>query len=157
MELELCRAQTRDVPDLVSFNQAMALETEDRELDGETLRAGVQAVISDSSRGFYLMARADKRNVGSLLITYEWSDWRNGMFWWVQSVYVVSDWRRRGVYKALYREIQRQARDDGGVCGLRLYVEHDNAAAQRSYEALGMQPCRYRMYEEMLVSGSETD
>jgi GNAT superfamily N-acetyltransferase len=145
------RAATRaDADTLAQFNRAMADETEDKALDPETVRNGVEALFDDPSRGFYLVAEAEGRLVGSLMITTEWSDWRNGRFWWIQSVYVRPDARRRGVYRALHRAVRRRARDRTDVCGLRLYVERGNAAARETYEALGMTETAYRLYEEML-------
>ena len=145
------RAATRaDADTLAQFNRAMADETEDKALDPETVRNGVEALFDDPSRGFYLVAEAEGRLVGSLMITTEWSDWRNGRFWWIQSVYVRPDARRRGVYRALHRAVRRRARDAAEVCGLRLYVDRGNEAARDTYEALGMTETAYRLYEEML-------
>ena len=139
-----------DVAVLIEFNQAMALETESKLLDTETLRAGVETVLQDPSHGFYVVADAGREIAGALLITYEWSDWRNGRFWWIQSVYVRPEHRRRGVYRMLHEFVRDRARSAGGVVGMRLYVERDNAAAQRTYAALGMNETVYRMYEETL-------
>ena len=139
-----------DVAALIEFNQAMALETESKLLDTETLRAGVETVLQDPSHGFYVVADAGREIAGALLITYEWSDWRNGRFWWIQSVYVRPEHRRRGVYRMLHEFVRDRARSAGGVVGMRLYVERDNAAAQRTYAALGMNETVYRMYEETL-------
>ena len=139
-----------DVAALIEFNQAMALETESKLLDTETLRAGVETVLQDPSHGFYVVADAGREIAGALLITYEWSDWRNGRFWWIQSVYVRPEHRRRCVYRMLHEFVRDRARSAGGVVGMRLYVERDNAAAQRTYAALGMNETVYRMYEETL-------
>ena len=139
-----------DVAALIEFNQAMALETESKLLDTETLRAGVETVLQDPSHGFYVVADAGREIAGALLITHEWSDWRNGRFWWIQSVYVRPEHRRRGVYRMLHEFVRDRARSAGGVVGMRLYVERDNAAAQRTYAALGMNETVYRMYEETL-------
>ncbi|MEZ5363248.1 MAG: GNAT family N-acetyltransferase [Bryobacterales bacterium] len=136
---------------LAAFNAAMALETEHLELDGERLRAGVAAVVADPAKGFYLVAEEEGTVVGQLLITYEWSDWRNGVFWWVQSVYVRPESRGRGVYSTLYEDAVRRAREAGDVCGLRLYVERENRRAQRTYQKLGMRPTVYEMYETDFV------
>ncbi|WP_240316231.1 GNAT family N-acetyltransferase [Salinibacter ruber] len=144
------RATLDDAETLVRFNEAMAEETEDKTLDPETVRAGVRAVFDTPEQAFYFVAERDGEVVGSLMITTEWSDWRNADFWWIQSVYVRPSARRTGVYAALYREVRRRAREADGVCGLRLYVEQDNAAAQAAYETLGMNEPPYRMYEEML-------
>ena len=128
----------------------MAEETEDKTLDPETVQAGVRSLFDDASHGFYLVAVREEEVVGSLMITTEWSDWRNGLFWWIQSVYVRPSARRSGVYTALHRAVRSRAEDADEVCGLRLYVERDNEAAQEAYDALGMTETSYRMYEEML-------
>jgi len=144
------RATTDDAETIVRFNRQMAEETEEKRLDPATVRNGVQAVFDDPERGFYLVAERNGAAAGTLMITYEWSDWRNGRFWWIQSVYVRPEARRRGVYTALHRDVRRRAREAEDACGLRLYVERANAAAQETYEALGMTETAYRMYEEML-------
>ena len=139
-----------DAATLAGFNQAMALETEAKVLADEAVLPGVEAVLRDAGHGFYVVADTGREVVGSLLVTYEWSDWRNGRIWWIQSVYVRSEHRRRGVYRALHEFVRARARSTGGVVGLRLYVERDNAAAQRTYAALGMHETPYLVYEEML-------
>jgi ribosomal protein S18 acetylase RimI-like enzyme len=143
-------ATAADADRLARFNAAMAEETENKTLSPETVRAGVQSLLDDPSRGFYLVAVRDEAVVGSLMITTEWSDWRNGQFWWIQSVYVQPAARRTGVYTALHRAVRRRAKAAGDVCGLRLYVERGNEGARETYEALGMTETSYRMYEEML-------
>ena len=140
-----------DLDVLASYNAAMALETEHLELDLERLRAGVGAVLRDEKKGFYLVAEEAGAVAGQLLITYEWSDWRNGAFWWVQSVYVRPESRGKGVYSALYGDAVRRAREAGDVCGLRLYVERENRRAQAAYQKLGMSPTVYDMYETDFV------
>jgi len=145
------RSATAEDTDLLArFNAAMAEETENKTLDVETVRAGVQAMFENPSRGFYLVAVRAGTIVGSLMITTEWSDWRNGVFWWIQSVYVRPEARRSGVYTALHRTVRERASVNDDVCGLRLYVEEDNETARETYEALGMRASSYRMYEEML-------
>ena len=145
------RAATRDdVEILVQFNRHLAEETEDKTLDPTTVRNGVEAVFDDPTRGFYLVAERKGHIAGSLMVTSEWSDWRNGAFWWLQSVYVRPTDRRRGVYGALHRAVRRRARTEGEVCGLRLYVERGNDDAQATYETLGMTEAPYRLYGEML-------
>jgi ribosomal protein S18 acetylase RimI-like enzyme len=138
-----------DVPLLVVFNCAMALETEGKELLPEVIGAGVRALLANPAAGFYVVAESDGRVVGALLITKEWSDWRNGTFWWIQSVYVRPELRRQGVYKTLYRHVQEMAAKDPGVCGFRLYVERENARAQSTYASLGMKETHYRVFEEL--------
>lgn len=145
------RAATEgDTDILTQFNHSMAEETEEKTLDPDTVRKGVQSVLDDPSRGFYLLAVREEAIVGSLMVTPEWSDWRNGTFWWIQSVYVRPYARRSGVYRALHRAVRIRARAADDVCGLRLYVERGNEAARETYEALGMTETSYRMYEEML-------
>ncbi len=139
-----------DLDHLVAWNAAMAAETEARQLDPAVLARGVAGVFERPQRGFYLVAEHDGAAAGSLLVTYEWSDWRAGDFWWIQSVYVVPQARRAGVFRALYAEVSRRARAAGAV-GLRLYVETENQRAQRTYAGLGMSPCHYLMYEQALV------
>jgi GNAT superfamily N-acetyltransferase len=144
----LIRAATAaDAETIVRFNAAMAGETEGLELDLERLRGGVQAVLADPGKGIYWMAELDGRPAGQMLITFEWSDWRNGAFWWIQSVYVAPPCRGRGVFRALYEHAERLARSDPGVCGLRLYVEQHNERAQQAYLRLGMKPTPYRIFE----------
>ena len=146
-------ATPADLDVLVDFNAAMALETEDRRLDPDRLRAGVSTALSDPARGAYRVAERDGRVVGALLLTREWSDWRNGWFWWIQSVYVAPDARGRGVYRALHESVLAEARADGKVCGVRLYVEQDNRAAQATYAAVGMRRARYAVYEDDFTAG----
>ncbi|MGN6548264.1 MAG: GNAT family N-acetyltransferase [Aureliella sp.] len=146
------RATLEDVPVLVEFNRAMAAETEHLELLPEVVSAGVQAVFENSMRGFYLICQVDELAVGSLLITTEWSDWRNGNFWWVQSVYVRPAYRRRGIYSRMYRFVKELAESDQSVCGFRLYVEKANHRAQQIYQSLGMRSTPYLMYEELKSS-----
>lgn len=139
-----------DAETLAGFNRAMAQETEQRALAEATVASGVRAVLNDPMAGFYLVALDDQERVGSMMITPEWSDWRNAWYWWIQSVYVLPAFRRRGVYRALYDAARSLATQRGDVCGFRLYVERDNVDAQRTYEALGMQETRYLLYEEPL-------
>ena len=139
-----------DAATLAGFNRAMALETEDRVLADGNLVAAVETVLRDSGHGFYAVADTGHELAGALLVTYEWSDWRNGRFWWIQSVYVRPEYRRQGIYRTLHEFVRDRARADGGVVGLRLYVERENVGAQRTYAALGMSETVYRMYEEIL-------
>ncbi len=143
-------AQKDDASALIAFNQAMALETEGRSLDPTTIKGGVEAVFDDEKKGFYVVAEESGEIVGGLMITFEWSDWRNAWFWWIQSVYVLPDSRGRGVYAALYEFVKEKARQARNVCGFRLYVEKENTRAQNVYEKLGMQRSKYLPYEEMI-------
>lgn len=140
-------ATDADCAFLTDANATMAVETEGKVLDRDTLRRGVRAVFAQPQRGFYLIAQRGADAVGCLLVTTEWSDWRNGDWWWLQSVYVVPEARRGGAFRALYCEVERRARDASGVVGLRLYVEQDNARAQATYATLGMSPACYRLFE----------
>ncbi|MEO6391801.1 MAG: GNAT family N-acetyltransferase [Pyrinomonadaceae bacterium] len=147
--INLRRANTSDIPSLVTFNRAMAAETEGKNLAEAVLRPGVAGLFDHPEYGFYLIAETDDddpRAVASLMITYEWSDWRNGLFWWIQSVYVTPAWRRRGVYRRMYEYVQQLASAEN-VCGFRLYVEKENVAAQRTYAELGMAETHYLMFE----------
>jgi ribosomal protein S18 acetylase RimI-like enzyme len=143
----LIRAATpNDTPSLLAWNAAMAWETESKRLDPAVLERGIAGIFARPQRGFYLIAESDGAAVGSLMVTYEWSDWRGGDFWWIQSVYVAPAARRGGVFRALYAGVAQRAAAAGAV-GLRLYVETENAGAQATYEGLGMQRCHYFMYE----------
>lgn len=144
MPIVIRAAEVADVAFLVESNTAMALETEHKSLDRDVLTRGTQAVFDDPRRGFYLIAELDGERAGCLLVTHEWSDWRNGDWWWFQSVYVTKAARRAGVFRALYAEVERRARAAGAV-GLRLYVERDNERAQQTYVSLGMEEEAYRM------------
>ena len=141
-------AKTEDADALIEFNQAMALETEDKRLDPEVLGPGVGAVFGDPQKGFYVVAEDEGHIIGALMVTYEWSDWRNGWFWWIQSVYVRPEHRGKGLYGRMYEFVRLKASEAGNVCGFRLYVEKENEKAQRVYEKLGMDRTYYLMYEE---------
>ena len=147
--MKLRLAAPADAETLVGFNCAMALETEGKRLLPDVIGAGVRSLLGNPRAGFYVVAQHENLVIGALLITREWSDWRNGDFWWIQSVYVREDWRRKGVYKALYRHIQQLAAQDPAVCGFRLYVDRGNRRAQAVYRALGMERTRYRVLEEL--------
>lgn len=140
-------AEARDGPLIAKFNALMAQETEHRTLDHSVLRAGVESVFADKSKGIYYVAEVNGTVVGQTLITYEWSDWRNGNFWWIQSVYVREEYRGKGVFKALFRFIEEAARKHKDVCGLRLYVEEENKKAIEAYERLTMKRTPYKMFE----------
>lgn len=157
--LRIREAVAADARWLADCAIAMALETEDKRLDPATVRAGVAAGIADAAKARYFVALRDRplagaetigMPVGTLMLTGEWSDWRNGHWWWIQSVYVSPEHRRKGVLAALYRHVEALARGEGDVIGLRLYVAHDNAAAQRTYATLGLRDAGYRVYEALL-------
>ena len=145
----LRRGEPRDADTIAAFNAAMALETEGKELLPEVIGAGVRRLMETPSLGFYIVAEHGGRVVGCLMITTEWSDWRNGLFWWVQSVYVEKEFRRQGVYRRMYDHVRELARADPAICGFRLYAEKDNAAAHATYTSLGMKETDYLLWEEL--------
>jgi RimJ/RimL family protein N-acetyltransferase len=144
-------ARLSDLSELVRFSAAMAEETEGRTLDLDRLRQGISAVLTSKDRGYYLVAETMSRVVGQLLITYEWSDWRNGVFWWIQSVYVEPAMREGGVYRTMHDSVLQEAQRRPDVCGIRLYVEKDNVAAQTAYRRLGMRMTDYHVFEQDFV------
>ena len=129
-------AEGADARSLIEFNQAMAFETEGKTLVNEQISSGVGAVFSDEKKGFYVAAEDDGKIVGGLMVTFEWSDWRNAWFWWIQSVYILPDYRGKKIYRLLYEFVKEKAKTEN-VCGFRLYVEHDNVSAQKVYKKLG--------------------
>ncbi len=151
---EISLATERDADPIIDKNWRMANETEGKELPRDRLERGVRALLEDPNKGFYLLYRSGGEVVGQLMVTFEWSDWRAGTFWWIQSVYVDPEHRRRGVYRALYQRVLELARADRGVCGVRLYVERHNRVAQSTYEALGMVRAAYEMFELDFTLGS---
>lgn len=146
--IQIRKAVPSDAPSIVGFQLRMAWETENMKLVPEIVTQGVDAVFNDQSRGQYYVAVADSNVIASLLITYEWSDWRNCNVWWFQSVYVVPEFRRKGVFRKMYDHIRDLAVKQG-IAGLRLYVETKNSKAQKTYEALGMSSEHYAFYEWM--------
>lgn len=141
------RANPTDAEIVARFNAAMAEETEGRPLPLERVLSGVRRALADEAMGAYFIAELDGRAVGQMLITREWSDWRDGWFWWIQSVYVAPEARRTGVYRALHEYVEKAARSTPDVCGLRLYVDSENTSAQRVYERLGMTRTDYQLFE----------
>lgn len=141
-------AETSDIDALVGFNRAMALETEGKRLESSVLKPGVMAVFDDVNKGFYVVADVEGTIAGGLLVTFEWSDWRNKWFWWIQSVYVLPDNRGQSVYRRMYEFVKTLADERDNVCGFRLYVEKENEGAQKVYEKLGMQRSHYLAFEE---------
>lgn len=142
-------AQPDDIPLIVDFQLKMALETEALQLNASTLKRGVQAVFDHPEKGRYFMAETENRVCGSMLITYEWSDWRNSTIWWLQSVYVLPQYRRKGVFAAMYGHVKAIVNGDSGVTGVRLYVDSNNLPAQKTYQSMGMDGNHYRVYEWM--------
>lgn len=143
-------ARPSDAEAVAAFQVAMAAETEDLPLDPAVVGPGVRRGMEDPERGRYWVAEEQGRVVGSLMVTREWSDWRDGWIWWIQSVYVVPEARGRGHYRALYDEVRRAAREAGEVRAIRLYVETTNRRARDVYERLGMHETGYRLYEAPL-------
>ena len=142
-------ATVDDLPTIADFNRRLAAETEQTTLDRETLARGVRALLSDRTRGAYFVACSGGDVIGQIMHTHEWSDWRNGDIWWIQSVYVHPAHRRRGVFRSLYQHLTTLAAADPGVVGVRLYVAHDNHAAQATYEGLGMRLAGYHVLQDL--------
>ena len=147
MNMKIRPASHADTATIARFNTLLAIETEQITLDQDRLRKGVEALLHDSTKGFYILAEMNDVVVGQLMITFEWSDWRNGVFWWIQSVYVEKAARGTGVFNALFDHIHTLAKSSEDVCGLRLYVEKKNARAKQTYERLAMHSSHYEMYE----------
>jgi GNAT superfamily N-acetyltransferase len=147
MNISVREATLPDVPIIADFNVRLARESENLALDPARVETGVRAMLTDSAKGIYYVAEIGGVMAGQLMITYEWSDWRNGLIWWIQSVYVKPEFRRAGVFRALFRHVQGLARVQADVCTLRLYVHAENAHAHRSYERMGMSLTKYQVYE----------
>ena len=145
------RARPSDAATVARFNAAMGKETEGIVLDKRRLDNGVKAILRDPAKGFYLVAEFKGKVVGQMMITCEWSDWRNGFFWWIQSVYVLPSYRGRGVYRALHEHAVRLAKTRKDICGIRLYVDRYNRRAQKVYKKLRMKKSNYVMFEEDFV------
>lgn len=147
--IRIRKAIPDDASKIADFNIAMAKETEGKQLRREEIEPGVKSLFSKPEYGFYIVAVSDGEVIASLMVTFEWSDWRNGLIWWIQSVYVVKEFRRRGVYRKMYRAVKEMAEERPDVCGFRLYVEKENRVAQKTYASLGMSETHYRIYEEI--------
>jgi len=145
--IKIRKAIIEDLETIVKFNYNLAKQTEDKELDLEILTKGVIAMLSDTSKGQYYVYEIDGKVVGQIMNTYEWSDWRNGTFLWVQSVYVDEEYRRKGIFKELYNHVKQICDNDEKIAGIRLYVEKENFNAKATYKSLGMDECNYHMYE----------
>jgi len=150
MKISVREANRGDLDTIIGFQMAMALETESLELDRDILKLGVNNVLDDPSKALYFIAEEDGNNLGMLMITLEWSDWRNGWVWWIQSVYTAPEYRKRGVYKLLYEHIRSLVRQSDNIRGIRLYVDKRNIAAQKVYTSLGMNGEHYSTYEWMV-------
>ena len=148
-------ARPEDAATIASFSAAMALETEGRRLDLDRLHDGTIALLESPDRGFFMVAEleqaGDRQLLGQLMITYEWSDWRNGVFWWIQSVYVDPAWRRRSVFRRMHETVMATAKTSPNVCGVRLYVEESNGTAQVVYRKVGLTPSSYAIFETDFV------
>ena len=149
--VQVREATTRDCPSLVAFNLALAAETEGLALDPKVVEGGVAAVLSSPVRGFYLIAETKGRRAGSLLVTSEWSDWRNGEYWWVQSVYVLPEFRRTGVFRSMLSFLRTEAARRKDVCSVRLYVIEGNATARDVYKELGFEETGYRVLQARVL------
>lgn len=147
MSLIVRKAHAGDSQVIADYNTRLARESEVKCLESNTIAAGVRTVLSRPEYGQYFLAEREDEIVGQVLITHEWSDWRNGLFWWFQSVYVPVEYRRSGVFSELYRHITELAKESSNVCGVRLYVEGENTPAQRTYRALGMNHTNYQVME----------
>lgn len=148
MKRTIRKAVAEDARVIAAFNSAMAMETEGIILQPERITKGVETLLQDSSLGFYLIVVEDEIPIASLMITTEWSDWRNGLFWWIQSVYVMEEKRRQGVFRELYQAVRELAAASPEVCGFRLYVEHKNHTAQKTYQSLGLAETHYKLFEQ---------
>lgn len=146
--MKIRKGQQSDLSALIQFNQAMAMETEELALDSNLLNKGVNTLLSQPEKGFYLVAEVDNEIVGSLMVTFEWSDWRAKDYYWIQSVYIRPENRRQGIYGKLYQAVKAIAEENGGAASFRLYVEQENTKAQQTYQALGMEQSYYLMFEE---------
>ncbi len=147
MQLLITSATLDDIEKIVAFNAALAYETEGKVLDQKQLTDGVRAVLESPEKGLYFVAKDGSEVIGQLMITREWSDWRNGYFWWIQSVYVPQEYRRHHIFNSLYLYVLLLAGATPGVCGLRLYVDQENVIAQQAYHRMGMHPMAYRLFE----------
>jgi ribosomal protein S18 acetylase RimI-like enzyme len=143
------KALTEDAYLIIDFNVRMAFETEGLELSKEKITNGVINLMNNPGLGFYIVVECNGKIAGSLMVTTEWSDWRNGLFWWIQSVYVLPEFRRMGIYRAMYEHVKELAQGRPEICGYRLYVERNNKIAQTTYEKLGMEETHYLLYEEI--------
>ncbi len=150
MTIVIRDAGPADGPIIAEFNSRLSEETEGKSLDPSVIGPGVAAMLADPLKGRYWVAESEGEVVGQIMVTYEWSDWRNGTWWWLQSVYVRDDYRQSGIFKALYRYVEALAQGEESVVGIRLYVEKDNARAQAIYDKLGFADTGYQMQQKVL-------
>lgn len=146
--IQIREGRPEDATVIAKYNRRMALETEGKELDSETVRKGVEQGLHQPKKCRYFVAETQNSVIGQAMVTYEWSDWRNGDLWWIQSVYVHPDHRRQGIFKKLYQHIETLARKNTNIRGLRLYVEEENTVGQAVYKKLGMSHAGYHIYEK---------
>ncbi|HWQ65995.1 MAG TPA: GNAT family N-acetyltransferase [Methanospirillum sp.] len=151
MEIVIRPAAPEDTEEIIRNTERMAMESEGRLLNPERVRAGVTHLIHDHSRGFYLIADVDGMLAGQLMVTYEWSDWHCGDYWWIQSVYIAPHLRRKGIFTTLYQNIIKRATESEQVVGVRLYVETENHTAKKTYQTLGMNQTQYEMFESQFT------
>ena len=149
IDIIITKGQIEDVESIAQFQVDMAMESEGTQLDKDIVTKGVSAAMADENKGLYYIARVDGKAVGSLMLTREWSDWNNGWYWWIQSVYVAPDYRRQGVYKSMYTAVCTDAKQQN-VAQVRLYVDKTNTRGQEVYSSLGMQESHYLIYETTL-------
>ena len=149
LDLTITQGKASDIDTIVRFQADMAMESEGSMLDMDRLTLGVSSAINDEQKGIYLVARANDTPIGSLMLTREWSDWNNQWYWWIQSVYVMPEYRKKGVYKAMYATLKDMAQENG-VSQIRLYADRTNLSAQEVYQRLGMRESHYLMFEETI-------
>ena len=149
LDLTITQGKASDIDTIVRFQADMAMESEGTMLDMDRLTLGVSSAINDEQKGIYLVARANDTPIGSLMLTREWSDWNNQWYWWIQSVYVMPEYRKKGVYKAMYATLKDIAQENG-VSQIRLYADKTNLSAQQVYQRLGMRESHYLMFEETI-------
>ncbi len=145
--MNIRKALNKDIDVIARYNYNLAYETENKILDMNILTRGVEAIIKDENKGIYHVCEINGEVVGQIMYTFEWSDWRNGTFLWIQSAYVNKEFRGMGVFKALYKFIRDIADNDNNICGIRLYVEKENTIAKKTYKNIGMKECNYYIYE----------
>lgn len=149
LDLTITQGKASDIDAIVRFQADMAMESEGTMLNMDRLTLGVSSAINDEQKGIYLVARANDTPIGSLMLTREWSDWNNQWYWWIQSVYVMPEYRKKGVYKAMYATLKDMAQENG-VSQIRLYADRTNLSAQQVYQRLGMRESHYLMFEETI-------
>lgn len=150
MNITATKANSDDAQSIAEFNVAMAYETEGKKIESSELLAGVKGLMSKPEYGFYIVAKHNLETVACMMITYEWTDWRNGLFWWIQSVYVKPKYRKQGVYRLMHKYVRELSQLEEDVVGIRLYVEKENENAIKVYKRMGMYETDYKLFEELL-------